>query len=174
LNAGANCVRALRSRREIGCAGPEACTGRASPIGNRSLEVAKNRAWLLLQRLNLALDVGDITEQASALLRLEIAGHRLGHILAQVDQPVVEFAAHQQRPAIGALLQVVAVGSLDLDRPQSLEAEQGQDGSIAQRPFLTIGRSGTEQEGQLDLGQVAEVSAAFFSRGARTPTTGLS
>ncbi|MBV9355985.1 MAG: class I SAM-dependent methyltransferase [Chloroflexi bacterium] len=32
-------------------------------MANTALEVEKNRAWPLLQRLNLALDAGDVTEQ---------------------------------------------------------------------------------------------------------------
>jgi hypothetical protein len=54
-----------------------------------------------------------------------LARHRLGHLLAQVDQPVVELAAQQQRPTIGTLLHVVSVGALDLDGAAALRARTG-------------------------------------------------
>jgi hypothetical protein len=44
----------------------------------------------------------------------------------------VVLTAHQQCPAVRTLLQVVAVGPLNLDGAQPLEAEQGQDGAVTE------------------------------------------
>jgi hypothetical protein len=69
----------------------------------------------------------------------------LNHVGSQVDQTVVKLAAHQQRPTIGALLQVIAVSALDLDGAQHLQAEQGQDSAIALWAFLVKNGGCAEQ-----------------------------
>jgi hypothetical protein len=63
---------------------------------------------------------------------VEVGVRGLGHILAQADQPIMALAAHQQRPVVIATLQVVNIGSGDLDGAQHLQAEQRQQRLIAQ------------------------------------------
>jgi hypothetical protein len=56
----------------------------------------------------------------------EVGVHGLGDVLAQVDEPVVALAAHQQRPLFRRAAAGRHVGPHDLDGAQHLQAEQRQ------------------------------------------------
>jgi hypothetical protein len=97
---------------------------------------------------------------------LEVTLDARGHVVSEIDQAVVNLAAHEQRPMLTALLQVLGVGARDLDCPQHLQAEQRQQGT---KLGVNTRRAAVHRAEELGLlshtPQVLIRPASFIARG---------